>query len=180
MTLDEQVTFTKSWWEKLVIDEARMITWLQKLYGTEVGGFVDYQGFLEIYPALERTTKILRNIANDELRHSNIIIDVLDARGHKADPDAPNSTYWQTMDSHIVDMETACAANYYGEALAAFRFEILAEHPKTPLDIKEMLGIILPDEQFHRETLKRLAGPDILENFRIIHEEAVSELRKSK
>ncbi len=182
MTLDEEVTFTSNWWSKLVKDEAKTAAWLKKLYGTELGGYEDYQSFLARFKAetSERTIKILSNIADDELKHSKVIIDVLAGRGHQLDPNPPQSTYWQTMDSHIIDLTTACAANYYGEALAAFRFEVIAEHPDTPTDIKEMLRIVLPDEQFHRETLKRLAGADILEQFREIHLNAVIQLKGNK
>jgi rubrerythrin len=182
LTLDEEVAFTKAWWENLIKDEARTAAWLKKLYGTELGGYDDYQGFLAKFKheATDRTVKILSNIADDELKHSKVIIDVLAGRGHQLDPNPPQSTYWQTMDSHIVDLTTACAANYYGEALAAFRFEVIAEHKDTPTDIREMLSIVLPDEQFHRETLKRLAGADILEQFREIHENAVIQLKGTK
>lgn len=46
--------------------------------------------------------------------------------------------------------------------------------------IKELLSKVLPDEQFHRETLKRIAGNDLLELMAEKHHRAVAELRGNK
>lgn len=190
-TLDEEVKFTQEWWVRTTADESKLLAWLKKLYGTEIGGYDDYQTFMAAYvvdpvtgfpmtEAMMRTGLILTNIADDEKKHAGILIDVLAGRGHTIDPDAPASEYWKTMDSHITDLTTACAANYYGEALAAFRFEVITEMDCTPSDVKEALRIILPDEQFHRQTLKRLAGDETLARFQQIHDDAVAALKGEK
>lgn len=183
---DAEVKFTRDWWKRVANDEPRLIAWLQKLHGTEVGGYNDYKEFIRKYlwagqPSIRdnRKISILNNIADDELKHGGLIEKVLDARGYKLDPASPASLYWKEMDSHIKSITSACAVNYYGEALAAFRFEVLIDDPNTPSDIKEMLGIILPDEQFHRTTLRRLAGDEALAKFKEIHENAVKALKKT-
>jgi rubrerythrin len=179
-TLDEEVAFTQAWWERVNKDEGKLLAWLKKLYGTEIGGYDDYQSFLISYDTDLRTRRILENVADDEKKHSLILVDVLAGRGHTIDPDAPASEYWKTLDSHITDIYSACAANYYGEALAAFRFEVIVDMACTPSDVKEALRIILPDEQFHRQTLKRLAGDEQLAKFQQIHEDAVAALKGEK
>lgn len=179
-TLDEEVVFTQEWWKRTTADEGKLLAWTKKLHGTEIGGYDDYQGFLATYEADSRTQLILSNIADDERKHAGILVDLLAGRGHRIDPDAPPSTYWQTMDSHITDLTSACAANYYGEALAAFRFEVIIDMNCTPGDMKEALRIILPDEQFHRTTLKRLAGDETLARFKQIHDDAVAALKGTK
>ena len=179
-TLDEEVSFTQEWWKRVNRDDTLLVAWLKKLYLTEIGGHDDYRSFLISYDTDSRTRLILENIADDEKKHSLILTDVLSARGHEIDPNAPASTYWQTMDSHIADITTACAANYYGEALAAFRFEVISDMQCTPADVKEALRIILPDEQFHRQTLKRLAGDEALGKFKQIHDDAVAALKGEK
>lgn len=176
---DEEVAFTKEWWERTMKLETKMIDWLRKLHGTEIGGYDDYQSFKTIYTPDERTSLIFTNIANDELKHGGVIIDVLKSRGYVLGEGAPKSTYWEEMNSHITDLTTACAVNYFGEALAAFRFEVMYENKETPKDIKDMLDVILPDEQFHRETLKRMAGDEALEKFKILHDNAVAKLKAS-
>jgi hypothetical protein len=177
LTKDEEVTFTKDWWSRTLKVEMKLINWLRKLHGTEIGGYEDYQRFKQLYKPEERTERIFTNIANDELKHGEVIVALLGSRGFVLGEGAPKSTYWHEMDSHITDLSSAAAVNYFGEALAAFRFEIMYEHKETPEDIKNMLDIILPDEQFHRETLKRLAGDEILSKFREKHNEAVAKLK---
>lgn len=177
--IDQEVAFTSAWWSRTLKDEPKLIAWLQKLEQTEIGGYDDYMAFIAAFDPDERTHKIFTNIAEDEKKHAGIITDVLSARGFELNPVRVPSTYWMTMNSHIVDLQTAAAVNYFGEALAAFRFEVLIEHHDTPQDIKEMLSIILPDEQFHRETLKRLSG-DKLDEFVDHHHRAVSVLKGSK
>lgn len=180
MTTKQEIEFTQEWWKRTTVDESKLIAWVKKLYLTEIGGYDDYQGFLSQFETTERTARILTNIAEDELKHSRILIDLLAGRNESIDPNAPKSTYWQTLDSHITDLDSACAANYYGEALAAFRFEIIAEMDCTPEDVKQALRIILPDEQFHRETLYRLASDETLDKFATIHKQAMEALKGSR
>lgn len=175
--IDAEVQFTSDWWSRVTKDEAKLIAWLKKLYGTEIGGHDDYFVFLNRFDVDDRTTKIFTNIALDELKHGGLIENLLDSRGYKLDPNPPQSTYWHEMDSHITDLSTAAAVNYFGEALAAFRFEVIIDHKDTPADIKEILHIILPDEQFHRTTLRKIAGNDTIERFQEIHDNAVRRLK---
>lgn len=177
---DADVAFTTSWWGRTLKDEPKLILWLQKLQQTEIGGYDDYMGFIRQFQPEDRTHKIFTNIANDELKHSGLIVDLLESRGYCNSLDDLSSSYWGTMNTNIVDLQSAAAVNYFGEALAAFRFEVIAEHKDTPADIRELLGIVLPDEQFHRETLKRLAGNDLLESMAEKHHAAVAALRGHK
>ncbi len=180
MTIDQDVAFTQEWWKRTCADKDKMVAWVQKLYLTEIGGHDDYQNFLRMFEATQRTTLILQNIAQDEKKHAGILENLLDARGFKLNPDAPPSEYWKTLDSHITNLDTACAANYYGEALAAFRFEVIVDMDCTPEDVQQALRIILPDEQFHRTTLRRLASDETLARFKQIHDDAVMALRGQK
>lgn len=179
-TKDQEVLFTSDWWSRTLKDEPKLIAWLQKLQQTEIGGYDDYMEFIRRFEPEERTHRIFTNIALDEQKHSGIIIGVLHERGRSISKIQMPSTYWSSMNEHITDLQTAAAVNYFGEALAAFRFEVILDHPETPADLKEMLSIILPDEQFHRETLMRLAGNDKLEEFALHHHAAVAALKGIK
>jgi hypothetical protein len=178
------VEFTQDWWRRCLSDEAKLNAWLVKLQITEEGGYHDWENLLiPIYNEgmQERTKTILHNIANDELKHSAYLVALLNERKVEAVKYTETvSQYWTEMYKHITSLETACAVNYYGEALAAYRFEIITEMPETPSDIKEFLRIALPDEQFHRETLKRLAGDAALELIKPHHDAAVLALRQGK
>jgi rubrerythrin len=179
-TSPEAIQFTTAWWERTLKDEAALIRWLQKLRHTEYGGFEDYTGFTQRFAADERAKNQFRYIADDELKHSLLISELLRSRGHELDMTPTPSLFWGTMNEHIVDLQSAAAVNYFGEALAAFRFEILIAHEQTPKDIKDMLGIILPDEQFHREALMRMAGEDMIAKLAPIYNATVKALKGSK
>jgi rubrerythrin len=179
-TLDEEVAFTKAWWSNVSNNESKLIPWLRKLHGTEVGGFEDYQTFNATLNPDERTRKIFENIADDELKHGKIILEVIQSRGFVLGDPVPKSQYWSDMNVHISDIETAATVNYFGEALAAFRFQIILEHESTSLDIKNMLEQILPDEQFHRNTLRRMIPDETLEKYQQFHNTAVNRMKGIK
>lgn len=177
-----EIEFTQDWWRRCLKDEAKLVKWLQKLENTEIGGFHDYVHAMDTYVLDARTTRIFSNIASDEFKHSGLLLQLFEDR--KIDPQSNNaefvSTYWKTMNSHIVDVETYCAVNYLGESLAAYRFEVIGEMPETPSDIKYFLDKALPDEQFHRETLKRLCSDEVLAHIQAVHDDAVLALKGQK
>lgn len=177
-TTDQDVIFTQVWWKGVCNDESRLIAWLRKLYATELGGYFDYQAIIDRFEPDTRTKTILINVAEDEKRHAGLICNLLEARGYSVESSTPSSEYWKTMNSHITDLKTACAANYYGEALASFRFAVILGMACTPPDVRELIATVLPDEQFHELTLKRLAGKEALAKFESIHKDAVSALKK--
>lgn len=184
--ISSEVQFTKDWWLRVLGDQAKLTAWLQKLQITEISGYHDWVNvFIPTYKdsITSRTETILLNIANDELEHSSLLSEIMKDRGISLGSrmnSANLSAYWDTMYKEIDDLSSACAVNYYGEDLAAFRFEVIAEMPQTPGDIKEFLRIALPDEQFHRETLKRLAGEAAIEKVKVAHERASGALRSGR
>lgn len=184
LTLDEEVAFTTDWWNRCLKDNAKFTAWFQKLQLTEIGGYVDYLDYMghmskSDTPLSDRVIKIFTNIAEDERKHSNLMLEFFKEHGIRPVERSPStiSSYWTTMNSHIQTEKDFCAVNFFGEALAAFRFEVIHSMPGTPKPVKDLLDIVLPDEQFHRETLMRLAGEEALEKFRPIHLDAVGKLR---
>lgn len=178
-TIMTEIEFTQEWWKRCLKDDAKLVKWLQKLENTEIGGYHDYVHAMGTFVLDARTYKIFANIASDEFKHSNLLLQLFEDR--KIEPQSANadiaSTYWKTMNAQIVDLDTYCAVNYLGESLAAFRFEVISEMPETPSDIKYFLDNALPDEQFHRETLKRLCSEEVLVRIKAVHDAAVAALK---
>jgi hypothetical protein len=171
------IQFTKDWWLRCINDDAKMTKWLQKLQRTELGGYTDHIEYMANnlqYTLREET--ILTNIAHDELKHSGLLIMLMNERNIKIEPVGIDSTYWKNILAGVSNFKEYCGANYYGESLAAFRFEVIESMPETPSDIREVIRKVLPDEIFHRETLQRLAGEETLVKMKIIHETAYNEL----
>lgn len=168
---------TRDWWRLTMADPARFEAWLQKLYVTELSGYTDHLAYLAKQGSIDmKPAQTLLHIALDELKHSDILSNLMYHRGI-ARGTPPKSTYWATMNHAVQNLDQYCAVNYFGEELAAVRFEIIHEMPETPSDLKEALGAILPDEIFHRITLEKLAGVDAIEQMRETHERALATLR---
>lgn len=174
----DQIDFTNGWWSSLLKDQDRYIAWLKKLTNTEYAGYTDYQELNDKFNFAQHgaVQRILLKIADDELRHSQLLTQLLDGMGinHVVGPSV--SIYWDQMYGHIRDIHTAAAVNYFGEDLAAARFEILRAHPQTPSDFAQALDVILPDEIFHGQSLARVAGLETISQMREHHELAMNNL----
>jgi hypothetical protein len=168
--------FTQAWWLRCLADPVKLTAWLQKLQRTELGGYNDHVEFMSHNKVSDRERQILTNIAHDELNHSKLLVDLFADRKIAVVPDGVQSTYWDEVLGSVNSVPEYCAANYYGEALAAWRFEVIAEMPETPADIREFIWRALPDEIFHRETLRRLAGEVALGVVGAVHEQAYGRL----
>lgn len=193
MYSNNDIEFTKAWWTKVCNEPERMARWLRKLQITEIEGGRDYDMLLakqyaqqivapEQFVMDERVERVFKNIGDDEHKHSGILLDLMADR--QITPATPStdtqSSYWTTMNEQIVDLDTYCAVNYLGEGLAAFRFEIIHEMDCTPEDVSNALDIILPDEQFHRQTLKRMTREETLERIMKVHQHAFNLVRGIK
>lgn len=170
---------TKNWWRRVVANDQALSLWIQKLQVTEIGGHNDHFEFMEQNTVPIREARILTNIALDEEKHSNLLLDLMESRGIQRryiDDEGMQSFYWRKMNEQVNSLESYCAVNYFGESLAADRFSILHEMPETPSDIREFISKALPDEIFHRETLMRLAGEETMARLRPVHEETLAKL----
>lgn len=177
---EDQIKHTKEWWTRLCSDEALMHAWLSKLRSTEYGGFVDHVNFLQQHQEVDaRLAKIIENIGDDERRHAAFLDQVIRDRGWKLML-VPESTYWESILSSVVTAKDYCAANYYGEAAACDRFTIMRDMDCTPSDVKAFIDFALPDEVFHRVTLKREAGEETLEKFKVMHDEAMAKILRRR
>lgn len=171
--------FTRDWWKRCLADPEKLHAWLVKLRSVEVDGFIEHMAFMRntSYMMSIREQAILTNIALDEKRHGLLLEALLFSRG-ACPPASPKciSTYWNEVLSEAKTPSAYYAANYFGERLAAERFEIILDIPETPSDIREVLQAVLPDEIFHRETLKRLAKPEDLALYEAKHQAALQKL----
>jgi rubrerythrin len=179
MTKDE-IEFTKSWWFQVCRDDEKFSRWIKKLQVTEIGGYDDHINFLasEMDFVSERDRKILINIAEDEKKHSGILLELMEDRKISPSILGPETTssYWSYMNQQYATLPQYAAVNHFGEALAADRFEIILDHPKTPSDVVQAIRLILPDEVFHRETLQRMAGEEALMHMKLHHDFAFYKL----
>ena len=179
----EDTQFTTTWWERLLSDEEKMNLWLVKLHRTEFSGYRDNIEAADRY-CRENSAEyhIFKVTGEDEMRHAEILEKVLLGRGIRwsSTYDPPPSLYWDKMYEHVTDLKTVAAVFHLGEELAADRFRVILDHPETPLDIRDFLLQALPDEAYHARTFGRIAGEEMIQQFRAIHVETVSLLKRGR
>lgn len=178
MTPDDKA-FTVAWWDQLLVDEPRMIRWLQKLHGTEFSGFQDnYDAAIKWGGDNLAVINVFKQTGDDEMRHAALLEDLLKGRGAWPIEVVPEeSAYWAEMDKYIVDLKTCAAVFFLGEHLAAERFQVLLDHPGTPADIRYFLERALPDERHHARVFNRMTDSYALIQMAAIHDRTVRTLK---
>lgn len=168
---------TVAWWDRCLADPAKFAAWVQKLWWTEVGGYQEHVAFIQAHPLSLRERSILQHVADDELKHASLLGFYMEEKGIGRGDTPIKSAYWDNILADAKSFSAYCAANYYGEALAAERFKVLVEHPGTPEDFRGILQMILPDEVFHRVTLEKLATKEDLAKYAELHRQSLELIR---
>lgn len=177
----EDRKFTTAWWERLLVDDAKMVRWLQKLQATEFSGYQDNRDAAARWGGGNLAVEnVFIQTGDDEMRHSDILIDVLRGRGAwPIENPPPESAYWAEMEA-VTDSLEACAAVFHlGERLAAERFDVLFHHDGTPPDVRDFLCRALPDELHHARVFRKLTNPATLTRITEAHDAAVLRLKGS-
>ena len=172
------VGFTVRWWDALLADEERMARWLQKLQKTEYSGYGDNLAAIDQWAEGNvAAIGILEATAKDELKHSDLLVELLHKRGLSTEEDQPESVYWSEMDKQITDLKTCAAVFHLGEQLASDRFRVIYNHEGTPDDILHFLKIALPDEEYHARSFRFLTDDATLSQIIKTHYELVERLK---
>lgn len=162
MMTDIDVAFTNAWWSRTVADEAKLIRWLQKLRETEFSGYKDNRDAAAKWTTHDDQSAakhIFLKTGDDEMRHSDLLVEILRGRGVWPTLVAPpQSIYWEEMDREVDSLGTCAAVFHLGEQLAADRFSIMYAHPGTPKDVFGFLLSAIPDEQHHARIFAKLTN----------------------
>jgi hypothetical protein len=170
--------FALRWWERNLADEERMARWLQKLQKTEYSGYADNLSAIEQWAGGNIAAEtVLRATAFDELRHSDLLVELLNKRGLSTEDEQPESIYWSEMDKVIVDLSSCAAVFHLGEQLAVDRFNVIASHPDTPADIMAFLTAVIPDEDYHARSFRKLTDDETLSRIVQTHYKIVERLK---
>lgn len=160
MTETSMVMRTRTWWEHLLKDEAKLNTWLVRLYNNEKDAehrFIDFakrfcDGDMEAW-------HLFHFIAEQERRHAQIVLSVLNERGVEVyETSSGTGRYWSKVLPCAVDKDTAAGVGALAEQLSLERMRVIIEHPYTPKQLVDMFRQIEPDESLHARALANLAG----------------------
>lgn len=172
------VVFANQWWERLLADDERMARWLQKLQKTEYSGYDDNLKAIDQWAGGNIAAQtVLRATAFDELRHSDLLVEILNRRGLSTETEPPESLYWSEMDKEITDLSSCAAVFHLGEQLAVDRFQVIAAHPGTPPDIMAFLTSVIPDEEYHARSFRKLTDDATLDRVLQSHYLIVERLK---
>jgi hypothetical protein len=173
--------FTVAWWTQLLKDDERMVRWLQKLQVTEFSGYQDNRDAADRWAKDNVAARqIFIATGDDEMGHSDLLINVLRGRGAwPTEIEPAESIYWTQMDKSIDSLESCAAVFHLGEQLAAERFKVLYEHSGTPSDIFHFLDKALPEEQHHARIFRKLTNSVTLIEIERAHNQAVLALKSS-
>jgi rubrerythrin len=155
---------------------------LQKLQQTEYDGFIGNQEAEEKWNKGNNqiATNIFKATGWDELRHSDMLVELLHKRGYSTKAKQPESLYWLEMDKVVTDLETSAAVLHLGERLAAERFQVIFEQDNTPDDIRAFIASALPDEEHHARIFGKLSSPEAIQRIESHHCKVVATLKGQK
>lgn len=170
--------FTINWWKSLCKDEAAMNLWLQKLQYTEMEGYYDNLSAIVKYRvAGQPVGALLEKTARDEKRHADILSELLKGRNLNL-LESHTSIFWSEMDKIVTDVDSMCSVFHLGEALAAFRFEVMLGYKGTPEDIKRFIYQALPDEQYHARGFRMHTTDETLSKTLLEYKRVVALMKK--
>lgn len=150
------------WWEETLKDEGKMIAWLKKQYHGEVTASERILVLSEKYCGNSVHKLILSIIAKQERNHASWVGELLTARGVTPSVLEKEERYWNQTLPGIKNFETAAAVASHAERMRLERIRVIASHPETPADIREVFKRILPEEMFHERAFGRMAGDEAL------------------
>lgn len=154
---------SQMWWEEVLKDEAKLITWLKKQYHGEVTASERILVLSEKYCTNSVHKLILSIIAKQERNHASWVAELLTARGITPKVMEKEERYWNQTLPGVKDFKTATAVASHAERMRLDRIRVIATHPETPSDIREVFKRILPQEIFHERAFGRMAGSSALE-----------------
>ncbi|MEC7577084.1 MAG: ferritin-like domain-containing protein [Pseudomonadota bacterium] len=176
LSIEFNKDYTIQWWERLLDDEDAMNKWLSKLWNTEKNGF--FGGLRSARKFTEEGSDLRATfckIAKEEWRHSQVLHRILKARGiTPVAEEQENSKYWPHVMKGVKDLQSVAAASAIGELLAAKRFEVIQQHPRTPKDILVFINQALPEEQGHFDSYAAIAGEAAMQSALQRHKEAIA------
>lgn len=169
---------SKTWWNEVKQDEEKLVKWLKDQYHGEVtaGDRIFDISNLAVYKDVFRS---LRKIAAQEYAHANWIKGLLDSRGIPAEVLVKESRYWQQTlpENHMeLPLEQLAAIGAHAEAMRLERIRVIAADESAPADIRKVFQNILPQEEFHEETFRNIAGEKAVAEALASHELGVNAL----
>lgn len=151
---------TQEWWDTIKQDPARLIVWLRKQFHGEITAADRIERYCieRLPPEHECWRSRLKLIAAQERKHAVWVGDLLRARDVAPEIMCKDERYWKQTLIGIRSFEDAAAVAAHAEEMRLERITLISFDPQTPMDIGNVFRQILPEEQFHMMSFRRMAG----------------------
>jgi rubrerythrin len=169
---------SKQWWNEVKNNPKALIPWLKDQYHGEVTAARRIKSLAKALPA--GTDKAcLDLIALQEAKHALWVSKLLKSRGIKPQVLKKKSRYWeQTLpkDYQSLPLKEIAAIGAHAEKMRLARIKVIAHDQSAPEDIRQVFAAILPDEKFHEQAFRALAGSKALKQASQAHQNGLNAL----
>jgi len=164
------------WWQAVKGDDKLLNDWLIRQYRGEVTAAKRIELFRDRYVLDIETRRILTLIAAQEAKHAAWVLDLLRARDITPSIKGAEDRYWKETLPAIEDFETGAAVGAHAEEMRLARIRVICEDDTAPEDIRDVFQKILPEEEFHARTFRKLAGNEAYSRTMGAHEKGMALL----
>lgn len=152
------------WLQQVKQDSGKFAQWLSRQWLAELEAAQRIHELASAAPAYKDQV-VLRKIAQDEVKHAELLRVLCERRGIPC-ATATTSRYYSQIPLDQMSFDELCAAGHYAEGMRLARIKAIVQDPQMPQDIRETFGVILKDEQMHEAAFGALASQDALSNMR--------------
>lgn len=150
---------SQTWWTRTKTDPAKLRAWLRDQYRGEVTAAGRIEALRDAFTIAEtRAHRVLTTIAGQERAHAEWVGELLAARGEPVTVDRKQDRYWPAIRDVVADLQTGAAIGAHAEKMRLERIETIATDPTADADIRAVFARILPQERFHEQAFRALAG----------------------
>jgi rubrerythrin len=162
---------TQEWLNK-ISDKAELQHWLTRQYIGEITAARRIKNLADSAP--EKYRGVLSKIANDELQHSNWVMELLVARNipvpSASDMVDAEDRYWKPILKEVRTFDEITAAGHHAEGMRLVRIRALTACDKIDEDIRSVFQKILPDEEMHERAFKAMSSKEAVDTMSDCHE----------
>lgn len=163
---------TEQWLSEIKNDKHKLDNWLKRQYIGEELAAERITSLADSVPTQYQNIKTLLNvIAEQERTHALWVEQLLVTRGIDIPEVSYEGTrYWQPILEEEHSFEEITAAGYHAEKMRLVRIRALANDLEIPEDIRETFRKILPQEEFHEFSFKKLTTDEDIKKMATLHE----------
>lgn len=170
--MKKQPETTKEWWNRVSNSPTEFADWLKAQYHGEATAEKRIRGAITRFNLKGTKAKLIKAVADDELKHTKWVAELLKARGITPRILKKEERYWNEVlpeDNNISSFRYFCAIGHLAETMRLDRISLLASNDRFK-DIADVMKAILVDEVFHARVFKELSTKKLIKHAQKFHD----------